>query len=359
MPLIVGGGPAGAAAAIKLAQGGMRPVIVERSRSAADVICGGFISWNSVALLKACGVDAFALGGHPVDRARLFSGSRMAELPLPAGSAGLSRGRLDEALLDRAVRAGAHLRRGVTVRALEGGIIRYANGTFEAPDHLVLATGKHDLRGAARPIASKDPAMGLRWRFQVGEAQARAIGDAIELHLFDRGYAGLVMQEEGMANLCLAVRHSAFVRAGRRPAALLRSLLTEAPVLADRLGEGGFDADAAQAIANIPYGWRARGPAEGLYRVGDQIGVIPSLAGEGVGIALATGMAAADAILAGHDAQSYQARVSKGIARPIRSAAMLWALAERPALARFSLPFINHLPGLGDALMRLTRVGLC
>ncbi|MET0248647.1 MAG: FAD-dependent monooxygenase [Sphingobium sp.] len=356
MPLIIGGGPAGAAAAIMLARSGMAPVIVERSCQPADVICGGFLSWNSVALLQRCGVDPLALGGYPIDRARLFSGRRMAELPLPAGSVGLSRGRLDAALLDGAVQAGAQLRRGVTVRALEDGVVRYADGTSETPDRLILATGKHDLRGAARTVASHDPAIGLRWRFRLEEGQAWALGSAIELHLFAGGYAGLVMQEEGMANLCLAVRRSAFLAAGRRPAALLRTLSNEAPVLADRLGGGEFDAERAQAIANIPYGWRAGGIAGNTYRVGDQIGVIPSLAGEGVAIALATGMAAADAVVAGYAPQAYQARCSGRLARPIRSAVMLWTLAERPLLARLALPVLNVAPGLGTALMRMTRV---
>lgn len=358
MPLIVGGGPAGAAAAIGLACGGMAPVIVERSRQPADVICGGFLSWNSVAMLGRCGVDPVALGGHPVDRARLFSGRRMAELPLPVGSVGLSRRRLDEALLEQAVRAGARLRRGMIVRALDRGVVRYADGTCEIPDRLILATGKHDLRALARPVASKDPAMGLRWRFRIETEQARALGSAIELHLFDGGYAGLVMQEEGMANLCLAVRQSAFVRAGRRPEALLHALLGEAPTLAERLGGGGFDAERAQAIAHIPYGWRAGGQADNLYRVGDQMGVIPSLAGEGVAIALATGMTAADAILRGRDPDVYQRACASRLARPIRTAELLWSLAERPWLASSALPILRTMPGLGLAMMRLTRVAM-
>lgn len=355
MPLIVGGGPAGAAAAIRLAQAGLHPVIVERSKTPADVICGGFLSWNSLRLLHACGVDPIALGGHPVHRARLFAGTRMAEMPLPAASAGLSRGRLDLALLDRAVQAGARLRRGIAVRHVEDGVVRYADGTHERPGHLILATGKHDVRGMQRPVVAKDPAMGLRWRLRLGEAQARALGDAIELHLFRHGYAGLVMQEEGMANLCLAVRYGAFVRAGRSPAALLDSLLAGMPILADRLA--GAEMEQVHAVANIPYGWRARGAARHVYRVGDQIGVIPSLAGEGVAIALGTGMAAADAILAERCAQAYQTRCSARIGPPIRWAGLLWMLAERPDIARLALPLLTTMPRIGAAMMRFTRVG--
>lgn len=234
---------------------------------------------------------------------------------------------MDAALLDCATHAGAEVRRGIAVRAIEGRTVRYADGGSETPDRLILATGKHDLRGAARPVASRDPAMGLRWRYPASERMAARIGDAIELHLFAQGYAGLVMQEAGHANLCLAIRRSAFVAAGRNPAALLDRLFVDVPGLAQLAGEAMGE---AQAIANVPYGWRARGDAGGIYRVGDQVGVIPSLAGEGVGIALATGIAAGRAILAGQGPSAYQEKALHRIARPIRTAGLLWHLAERP-----------------------------
>ncbi len=354
MLLIVGGGPAGAAAAIRLAQAGMRPVVVERTRTPSDMLCGGFLSWNSVRLLKQCGVDPLALGGHAVCQARLFTMHRMLELDLPGRSAGLSRKTLDKALLDRAAIAGADIRRGVTVRAIDGGTVRYADGESQTPAHLILATGKHDVRGTARPVASKDAAIGLRWRFRADGPLITALDGAIELHLFNHGYAGLILQEEGFANLCLAVRQSAFVDAGRRPSALLAAMLDDMPILAERLS--GVDPGEAQAIANIPYGWRARNVAAPLYRVGDQIGVIPSLAGEGVGIALASGRAAAGAILSGTAPADYQHRCARQLSRPISAASALWSIAERPGLADAALPLLAKLPAATSFMMRATRV---
>ena len=46
-PLILGAGPAGCAAAIALAQGGARPLLLDRSAEAGDALCGGFLSWRS------------------------------------------------------------------------------------------------------------------------------------------------------------------------------------------------------------------------------------------------------------------------------------------------------------------------
>ena len=52
------------------------------------------------------------------------------------------------------------------------------------------------------------------------------------------------------------------------------------------------------SVAGLPYGYvcRATDCAEGLYRVGDQLAVIPSFTGEGIAIALPTARLAAEAI---------------------------------------------------------------
>lgn len=355
MPLIVGGGPAGAAAAITMARGGLMPTILERGNGDHDALCGGFLSWNTLGQLAELGIEPGFLGGHRVDRLDLFAGRRSARFALPAPGIGVSRRRLDRLLIERAVACGTTLKPGVAVRRIEGKTLHLADGGEISAAHIVLATGKHDLRGAARPVASADPAMGLRWRFPAGPALAKRIAGAVELHLFDHGYAGLVMQEDGHANLCLAIRRSAFVAAGRRPAAVLAELFARQPALADRLSR--IDPGEAQAIANVPYGWRATAAdARGLFRVGDQAGVIPSLAGEGVGIALASGMAAAQAILGGRDAGAFQGELAGRLKRPIGTASLVWRAAERPKIARAALPILQRLPGAVGHAMRLTRV---
>ncbi|PAV67634.1 hypothetical protein WR25_10284 [Diploscapter pachys] len=93
----------------------------------------------------------------------------------------------------------------------------------------------------------------------------------------------------------MAVHRSRLHEAGSLPA-LLDALGAAHPRLGERLAYRASDAP-IDAIANVPYGWRERGGAAGLFRLGDQAGVIPSLAGEGMGIALASGISAADACL--------------------------------------------------------------
>jgi flavin-dependent dehydrogenase len=351
--LILGGGPAGAAAAIALAAQGTRALVLERQRETGDAICGGFLSWHSVAVLERLGVGK--LRGATVGRLRIFAGDRVAEAPLPRPALGVSRRQLDTVLLARAAAVGARVERGVSVREASGTRLRLADGAELAAATLLLASGKHDVRGHARPRTADDPALGLRVRLGPAAGLDRLVGDAIELHLFDRGYAGLVMQEDGTANLCLALRKSRLAADGG-PAALLAAIGREVPALGERLA--WLDPGSAiDAIAAVPYGWRTGTTEPGVYRLGDQCGVIPSLAGEGMGIALASGAAAAAALATGADAGAFQHGFAARTARPIAIARMILALAERPRSAALLPRLMRLAPGLATTLALATRVG--
>ncbi|WP_375197168.1 NAD(P)/FAD-dependent oxidoreductase [Sphingobium sp.] len=353
--LIVGGGPAGAAVAITLAQAGLKPHLVERQAGPHDSVCGGFLGWDALAALRDMGLDAFALGARPIEHLRLFAGARCVELALPHRAAGLSRRLLDEALICHAKGAGAIVMQGRAVRTadLPGRSIRFDDGDEMAGEALFLATGKHELRGAARDLTGRKeaPSVGLR---AVLPASADLAG-AIELHLFDGGYAGLLSQEDGTANLCLSVARERLSEAGG-VAALIHAIMAQAPHLARRMEDalpGRFE-----AIAGVPYGWRAAAGQPGLFRVGDQGAVIASLAGDGIAIALASGVSAAQAFLAGgaEAATDWQRQWHRQSRRPIFAAEALRHAAARPGARDMLMRLLQWMPGLGAQAALLTRI---
>lgn len=352
--LIAGGGPAGAAVAIRLARGGATPLLIERQTGPRDVVCGGFLGRDALAALDALGVDVKALGARPITRLRLIAGDRTAEADLPFAAAGLSRRALDEALLEQAEQAGARIERGVAIRAAEGPLwaLRLDDGATIATDALFLATGKHELRGLARPRGEDGGAVGMRVAIDPGPALRDALAGVIELHLFRGGYAGLLLQEDGRVNLCLSIARARLAEGGGATLAAI----DDAPRLQERFGGGS--AGAWSAIAGVPYGWRAEGGATGLFRLGDQAAVIASLAGDGVAIALASARLAAEHYLAsGSDgAAAYQRAFARHARRPIAIAGMLRSLAEG-RIARTALPLIAGVPGLAARFARLTRIG--
>ena len=147
-PLIAGGGPAGAAAAITLAQAGARPVVLERQRETGDALCGGFLSWRTLQTLETLGIER--IDGHRIDRLRLFAGNSFGEALLPHPAMGVSRHRLDSRLLARAESLGAGIERGVTVREWSDGQIETGDGATLTPETLFLATGKYEPLVSAR-----------------------------------------------------------------------------------------------------------------------------------------------------------------------------------------------------------------
>lgn len=357
-PLVIGAGLAGSAAAIGLARAGSPPLLVERSRETGDAICGGFLSWQTLATLDRLGLDGAALGGHQVTKLRLFAGDRVLEAPLPRAGMGLSRVRLDTLLLHKAESLGTAVERGVTVRRVESGSALTSDGAVLTSDVIMLAVGKHGLSGQPRPAPTKvaaDPVIGLRLRIAPTAINETLVGQAVELFLFDRGYAGLVLQEDGSCNLCLAVHKSRLGEAGSRPESLIAQWGAENPRLGERLASGD-PTGPIDAIASVPYGWRVGSGTTGLWRLGDQAAVIPSLAGEGMGIALASAESAVAAWRRGENADSWQQRFSDTLALPMAVARMAWAAAETPRWNATAVSLLARAPWLLDRLARATRV---
>ena len=351
--LIVGGGPAGAAAAIGLARAGAMPVVIDRAAGERDVVCGGFLGWDAIAHLRRLGLDPMMLGAKPIHRLRLVAGTRSVEVALPGVAAGLSRRRLDATLLRLAEEAGATVLRGRTARAVADRRVRLDDGAELDADALFVATGKHEPRGCARALAGWRLSVGLRAAVDASPDLARALAGTIELHLYDDGYAGLLLQEDGRANLCLSVAQA---RLGAGRDAWLAGMAARAPMLVERLG--GALPEEWEAIAGVPYGWRARATTAGVYRVGDQAAVIASLAGDGIAMALASGAAAAQACLHGDGAGArvWQKDFARRAARPVRIAEALRHMAEHSG-ARGAMMKLAKVGGLAGLAARLTRIG--
>jgi flavin-dependent dehydrogenase len=189
----------------------------------------------------------------------------------------------------------------------------------------VLATGKHAFRGHPREGAPPG-ALGLKLHLA-----GVAAGDAVTLLPFAGGYAGLQPLPGGGANLCGALHGEA--GAAARDAAAFLARVAAGSALGARLLEGARPLwDRPLAVAGVPYGFRApAGGPPGLFRIGDQAAVIPSFSGEGIALALHSGLAAAAAILAGDSAASFDAAWRRRSAWPMRWAGLgAWVLRRAP-----------------------------
>ena len=106
--MIVGGGPAGAAAAILLARAGRSVTLIERHAGPADKVCGDFLSAEAIDAVTALGVDLAALAPAPITTVRLVHGERIAASYLPFPALGLTRRALDEVFVTSSERERGH-----------------------------------------------------------------------------------------------------------------------------------------------------------------------------------------------------------------------------------------------------------
>ncbi len=357
---IVGGGPAGAAAACVLARAGCEVVVLERSAGPRHKVCGEFLSVETQAQLHRLGLDPARLGAASIDRIGVHSGSRSATAELPFRAASLSRYRLDNALLAGAQALGAQVRRAVSVRSVgrqgEAWTVDCDDGERLHCRHLVLATGKLGLRGI--DDARDASLVGLKMHMRLAEESRRSLAGRVELFLLDRSYAGLELVEEGIGNLCLVLPRAVVARLAPDWPALHAYLGSALPRLAARLD--GAEPLWAKALAVVcpAAGHLHREAQPACYRVGDRLAHMPPFAGDGLAVALGSGMLAAEHIARGQSPADYLAAARRLTGGPIRLASAVSALAAGATGRAVLLGAAAMMPGLLGTLARRTRLPL-
>ncbi len=325
-PLIIGGGPAGCAAALTLRQANQPVMLLERSTGPADKVCGDFLGAAAIRQSEAFGLDPAALGARPITRLRLVHRTRVTESSLPFRAFGLSRRVFDEALLRRVAEAGADIIRGHAAAALrqDGAdlVVRADRIGDIASGAVFLATGKQDLPGHAR-LGQSVTASGMKTYVRLRRRQQAAVAGHAELFLFRGGYACLLPVEEDRAAFCLLL--SDHRRRATWPA-LLDALAERCPHLAMRLEGAAFLLDQPLSLTGLPFGFVHRPGStdhDGFFRLGDQAALIPSLAADGVSIAMRSGVRAGQTWLGGLTAGDYHRRLRAMLWPRMRFGAML------------------------------------
>jgi flavin-dependent dehydrogenase len=358
--LVLGGGVAGCAASIALARKGRCVTLIERESTPRHKVCGEFLSGEALEDLHALGIDVASLGAVPIDYVRLAAARRAAEAPLPFAAASLTRKALDTALIAEAIAAGVRVELGRSVQTLartRGNLWQATldDGTTRDAPMVFLATGKHDLRGHARP---KDPQRWVAFKmyFRLAPGQAAELARASELMLYPGGYGGIQPVQGGVANLCCVVQQRYLAGAGNRWENFLAKMQQDCPHLAMRLAGAEPLLAKPITITHIPYGYIRRTSEDGLYCIGDQAAVIPSFTGDGISVALHTARCAVAAYLAGEPAQHFQAKLRSSLLTQMRLAEFA-ADGMNNTLARAILPFCLRVwPGVMRVTARLTRV---
>jgi len=364
--IVIGAGPAGALAAHQLARRQLRVLLVDKRTFPRWKICGSCLNGVALRALETAGLGHLldALGAVPLERIRLALQGRELELALPAGRS-LSRGRLDLALCEAAIAAGAVLR-----SPWEATVA----GSHPAGREVLLRCGADVQLTSARVVLVASglgsPALGAELPIETRISPRARIGAGCELDAGVRGYGrgtihmaigrhgyvGLVRNEAGALNLAAAFDRPHLIAAGG-PAASAAAVLAEA----------GFaplpEAAAATWRATPALTRRSTPPAaDRVLLLGDAAGYVEPFTGEGMGWALVGALAVVPLVLQGQQEWNTalerewarrhgrligtRQRFCHGLAfalrRPGLSRALLVAAGRWPAL---TTPLLQHLDG--------------
>ncbi len=138
--LVVGGGPAGLAAAIAARQRGFQVILADRSVPPIDKACGEGIMPDGIAAARRLGIELHGDGSYPFRGLRFCHGERSVESPFPAGTGlGIRRTTLHRMMVRRAEEAGVDVRWGARVSCSAGDIL--VDGTPVTARWIVGADG--------------------------------------------------------------------------------------------------------------------------------------------------------------------------------------------------------------------------
>jgi flavin-dependent dehydrogenase len=314
---IVGGGPAGAVLATRLARSGVELVVFEQSPAWHWRAGGVFASPAAVVALERAGLDAATLDAvvRPIPAMRVEAGDgttfRLTYGTESGGrpAVGFDRSRLDPALLDLARCAGADVRTGWRVagvdlgaRRLEvrdpDGRTRHAHATV-----IVGADGPHSVvaraAGVARP-ARLAPRVGLTYHLAEGDAAEAGAGRDARMRIVRDGYVGIAPVPGGRVNIGIVLGRSWRVALARDGARSVADAIVAAIPPTDEDPARWRRLPATDELAGAwPLGHRVtRRAGRSWLLVGDAAGFLDPFTGEGIHRALVSAELAAGAICA-------------------------------------------------------------
>ena len=320
--LVIGGGPAGSAAAITLARAGARVRVIDRAVFPRHKLCGDTLNPGALSILDRLGVGSDVRAcALPITGMTVTGPGAEVSADYPDGLRGMSVTRrcLDQLLLNAAADAGACVETGVGVTeplldddrvvgvrlAVRGGEV------LRAP--IVIAADGRGSRLAARVNLSSYASTPRRWAFGAYFSNVTRMSARGEMHIRRGAYIGVAPLPGGLTNVSVvfdslrpaeaghygraAGHHGGaagyYVKADQQK--IVRRALNADAVLRDRFA-------AATQVSPVtvlgPLAVNARGAGcPGLLLAGDAAGFVDPMTGDGLRFAMRGGELAAHAAL--------------------------------------------------------------
>ena len=337
---VIGGGPAGLAAAIAARQQGLRAMVADGAEPPIDKACGEGLMPDGLAALEPLGIELPRSEGYPFRGIRFLSAALASEARFPGGSYGLSvrRTSLHRVIMERAAQLGVDFLWHSPVTGIDSEGV-HLDGRTVRTRWIVGADGSNSrVRRWAGLENGRRPR--LRYAFRQ-HFRVAPWSDHMEVYwsAHCQGYATAV----GHDQVCVAVASRESTMRGEEG---LRAL----PRLSERLrGAETVSAERGALTGNrkLRRVWRGN-----VALIGDASGTVDAITGEGLGLAFGQAVALAACMRSG-DLSRYQVEHRRLMLRPRLMARLMLTLDGRLALQHRTLQVFQKRPEIFQRLLEL------
>jgi len=337
---VIGGGPAGLAAAIAARQQGLRVVVADGARPPIDKACGEVLMPDAITALERLGVAVPAGDACHLRGVRFLSSGSAAEAAFPSDGSGLSirRTTLHCLMSERAAALGVDLLWQSVVTGISSQRVHLGEDSIRTR----WIVGADGANSRVRRWANLDAhsRSGLRYAFR-RHYRVAPWTDCMEIYWGKRvqGYATAVGNEQ----VCVAV-------ASRDPGLRLEESLQAFPELKERLlGAEVISTEKGAVTANhtLKRVWRGN-----VALIGDASGTVDAITGQGLGLSFSQSVILANCFRSG-DLAAYQAGHRRLALRPRMMARLMLTLDGRPGFQQRALRVLRRRPEVFRRLVAL------
>lgn len=338
--IVVGAGPAGSAAAIAASDRELKVLLLEASRFPRHKVCGEFVSAESAEVLRYLlrGSAELLLDAPRITKARLHSDGRSVEIAVEPAAYSIPRFRLDEVLWKAAEARGISCRNESVVEVLSVGnefVVRTQSGEYRS---VSVINGSGRWSRLSRRVAAGAAWVGLKSHFE-GETD-----DIVDLYFMNGGYCGVQAVSPGVLNACALVRQGT--------AKSLDEVFQMDAALAARTAKWR---EVTELFATAPVYLGAGVPvSDGMLQVGDAAGFVDPFVGDGISLALRSGVLAGRSVSA-ISPEKYAELYRASFARIFRSTSRVRTLLSVARPLRPALINAFRLPAIGRHIFNSTR----
>jgi flavin-dependent dehydrogenase len=334
---VVGGGPAGLAAAIAARRQGFSVIVADSAVPPIDKACGEGLMPDALHSLHQLGVSLDSHGTGKFQGIKFIGAEGAVESHFQQGAGtGIRRTRLHQALLDSAAGLGVQFLWGTHIDGSQDSGIRTGDRTIRAR-WIIGADGDHShVRDWAGLSSSqkKTQRIGMRQHFQIGP-----MSEFVEIYWGDHGQA--YVTPIGANEICVAL-------IAKKKSASFDEGIAQYPALANHL-QGAVSTSSVRGAVTSSRKLKSVHSGN-IALIGEASGSVDAITGEGLGMAFRQAVALSHALVA-NDLALYQTAHKKIASLPSFMAKSMLLMDKSPWIRKHAMRAFVRKPVLFEQLL--------